>query len=297
MTAAREDRAARILLGLGVGVGIALAAVGVVRSGETRDPRFPRAVAAVNGKPISAEAFARFAAAVAEERRSLEIDADTRRRLLERMIDEELLLQRATDLSLHRHEPTARRAIVAALIASVTADAERVEPDEETLRRFYARNPGRFARPERVRLDVARVGLEARPDELARRRAEQIASRLRAGEDFESVRRELSDPPLAPLPAGPLSVETLRKYLGPTVATTALRLVEGEVSDPARAGDGYYVIALRERVPGPVPSFEAVRAEVRVAALRQREEQALRDYLADLRAAAEIRVLDPELAP
>ena len=71
----------------------------------------------MNGEPISREAFARFAAAVAAERRSATLDAEERRRLLERMIDEELLLQRGIALGLARYEPTARRSIVSALIA------------------------------------------------------------------------------------------------------------------------------------------------------------------------------------
>ena len=292
MSAARDDRTARLLLVLGAGVGIALAAIGVVRSGSS-EPSIPAdAIAVVNGRPLSREAFARFVAAVAAERRILDLDAAEQQRLLERMIDEELLLQRGIELGLSRFEPTARRAIVSALIASVTADAEVEEPDEAALRRFHAEHPERFTRSERLSLEVAFVSARERPDPLARRIAGEIARRVRGGEDFERVRAERADAPLAELPGGALPIETVRRYLGPTAARTALELEVGEVSEPVRGSAGYQVLQLGERVAGEVAAFEAVREQVRAELLRRRGEDALRGSLEDLRASAEIRLLE-----
>jgi hypothetical protein len=291
-----EDRLARVLLVAGTGVGIALAAVGIVRSGESQllDP--PGAIAVVNGRAIARETFARFAAAVASERKSVSLDAATQRRLLERMLDEELLLQRGVSLDLHRLEPTARRSIVSALVTSVTADAEVVEPDEEALREFYAENPELFARPGRLALEVAFVGTENRPEPQAYREAEEIGRRVRAGETLEQLRSALADPQVAELPQGWLSIETVRQYLGPTAAKAAARLEVGEVSDPVRSGSGYLVLELRDRSPGEVAPFDEIRSQVRGEYLRSQGDAALREYLADLREAAEIRILDPELA-
>jgi parvulin-like peptidyl-prolyl isomerase len=250
----------------------------------------------VNGRTIGRESFARFTAAVAAERKSVSLDTATRRRLLERMLDEELLLQRGVALDLHRLEHTARRSIVAALVASVTADAELVEPDEETLREFYAENSDLFARPGRLVLAAAFVDTEQRPDPVARREAEEIARRVRAGEPLEQVRSALADLPVAELPQGWLSLETIRQYLGPSAASAAARLAVGEVSDPIRASSGYWVLELRDRNPGEVAPFEQIRSQVRSEHLRSRGDAALREYLAGLRESAEIRILDPELA-
>ena len=231
MTTTDPDRMARGLLAIGAGLGIALAAVGIVGSRDTPAAAPAGAVAVVNGQPVSREIFARLVAAVAEERKSVTLDAETRSRLLERMLDEELLLQRGVELELHRFEPTARRAIVAALIASVTADAEAVDPDSKRLRDFYTENTELFKRPGRISLDAAFVSTEARPDAEARRMAEEIARRLRVGDPFDEVHAALADSPVARLPSGPLSIETVRQYLGPTVAQGANRLAVGAVSD------------------------------------------------------------------
>ena len=297
MTATDPDRMARRLLAIGAGLGIALAAVGIVGSGEPPPAVPPGAVAVVNGHPVSREIFARLVAAVAEERKRVTLDAETRSRLLERMLDEELLLQRGVELDLHRFEPTARRAIVAALIASVAADAEAVEPDPEQLRDFYAENQELFTRSGRISLDAAFVSTEVRPDAEARRMAEEIARRLRIGDRFDEVHAALADSPVARLPSGPLSIETVRQYLGPTVAQVASRLAVGEVSDPTRASPGYFVLRLRDRDPGEVGKFDEILGRVRSEYLRRRGEEGLRDYLAGLREAAEIQILDADRAP
>jgi parvulin-like peptidyl-prolyl isomerase len=295
LSGGRDDRRARALLVAGALAGIALAAFGVVRSGGG-EAAPPDAIALVNGQPLSRESFARFAAAIAAERRSTSLDAAERRRLLERMVDEELLLQRGISLGLERYEPTARRAIVAAMIASVTAEAESQEPDEQALRAFHAEQAGRFGAGPRFAVDVAFVSATGRPEALARERAEALARRLRAGEDFAAVREALGDAPVAELPPGALSIDTLRDYLGPTAARSAAELAVGEVAGPVRASAGYFVLLLRQRLAEERPPFEAVREQVRGEWLRSRGEQALRDYLAELRGEAEIRILDDELA-
>jgi parvulin-like peptidyl-prolyl isomerase len=185
---------------------------------------------------------------------------------------------------------------VSALIASVAADAEFEEPDEAALRRFHAEHPGRFTRSERLSLEVGFVSARARPDPIARRIAGEIARRVRAGEDFERVRAERADAPVAELPGGALPIETVRRYLGPTAARTALELEVGEVSEPVRGSAGYQVLRLRERAAGKLAPFAEVREQVRAELLRRRGEQALGDYLGDLRASAEIRVREPEPA-
>jgi parvulin-like peptidyl-prolyl isomerase len=284
------DRVGAGLLLAGTLVGIGLAAWSLAGSGAP-DAGLPQgAIARVNDQTISAEAFARFVGAVASERR-VALDAAERRRLLERMVDEELLLQRGVALGLARHEPTARRAIVAAVIATLTAEAEAEEPQEADLRTFYAEERQRFRRPGRVSLETAFVAADGRPERELYARGEEIGRRVRAGEPMIRVAAELGDPATAPLPAGPLPLESVRQYLGPTAAQAALRLSAGEVSDPIRAVGGYHVLLLRERSDGEVPAFEQIRELVRAEYLRSLGERALRDTLRELREDATL-VLD-----
>ena len=149
------DRRAVWLLLAGALAGIGLAAASIVRSGRSERALPPDGVAIVNGEVITQEAFAEFVGAVANERKSVELDAATRKRLLDRMIDEELLLQRGIELGLPRYERNARRAIVAAVVSAVTAEAEGSEPSQDELRAFYRDAGERFSRPGRMKRSSA----------------------------------------------------------------------------------------------------------------------------------------------
>jgi parvulin-like peptidyl-prolyl isomerase len=289
-----RDRRALGLLAAGAAFGIAVAAWGVAGSGEVAGGMPEAAVAVVNQQPLASEAFERFAAAVANERRS-RLDGDERRRLLERMIDEELLFQRGLELGLARHEPTARRSIVSALIASIASDAEADEPDETTLRAFHAESRERFTRPGRLAVEAAFVSARGGPESGSYERAAEIARRARAGEPLLEVAAVLGDAPTAPLPAGLLPLETLRQYLGPTAAIAAERLEIGEVSDPIRGVGGYHVLKLAAKTEGAVAPFEQVREQVRAEYLRSLGERALARAIEDLRADSTIRIDEARL--
>lgn len=293
------ERRATLLLVLGTAAGIALAAFGIVRSGGDNSPDTDGAVALVNGQPISRESFERLAESMAGERNQTELASAARNELLQYLIDQELLFQRGLDLGMARHEPSARAAIVAAMTASIAVGTDLSEPDEAELRRFYEENARRFARPDRLDLEVAFVRSAEESEEAdaeALRRAREIARRVRAGEPLAQVREELADPLARSLPEGALPLEALREHLGPTLVRHAMVLEPGAPSDPVREADGYYVLRLRERAPGEVPPFEEVRNRVRSETLRTRGERTLRAYVDALRASGDVRVLDPKLA-
>jgi peptidylprolyl isomerase len=60
------------------------------------------------------------------------------------------------------------------------------------------------------------------------------------------------------------------------------------VSDPVRSGTGYHVLQLVESEPSRVADFDEIEALVRAEWTRRTGERALREYLDDLRARAEI---------
>ncbi len=289
-----EARGSFLLWG-GIAVGVVLSALGILRSGATEAPPLEGAIASVNGRSIPEATYVRLVEAVAEERRLAELGIDERRRILERMVDEELLLQRGISLGLARHEPTARRAIVQAVIASITGAAEAAEPEESELRSFYDEARDRFVKLGRMAIDPLFFSNLADGHEAARTRAEGAVVRLRAGEAVAQVRESIADEMTLTLPGQALPLETIRQYLGPSVARTVAGLEVGDVSEPVAGAGGYYVVFVRERTPDEALPFEEVRPQVRAELLRTRGETALRDYLVELRDVGDVAILDPEL--
>jgi hypothetical protein len=97
---------------------------------------------------------------------------------------------------------------------------------------------------------------------------------------------------VAPVPRD-LPIAKLREYLGPTAARAAEALDVGGTSDPQRSGSGYHVLVVLDRSPGFAPPLSDVQEEVRAELRRRGSERALRSYLDDLRASADVRVRSP----
>jgi parvulin-like peptidyl-prolyl isomerase len=280
-----------VLLVLGALLGAALAAAGLtVPSAGGALP--PGVVAMVNGEPVRTEDYARMVQAVAADKRDPLTEAD-RRRILERIIEEELLVQRGLALGLARQDRRVRADLTATVIDSVVGDAGEAEPTDADVEAFYAANGDFFAGPGRLRVRQVFVRVNTPTDAAAQGRAEDAARRLRAGERFETVAEELGDPPLAPIPDAALPPAKLRDYLGPTALRAALELDSGAIGDPVRSGMGYHVLQVVEREADAAPALADVRPEV-VAELRRRSgEQAMRRYLDQLRGSASVVVLEP----
>jgi hypothetical protein len=159
------DRRARDrLLALFV-VGALLTACGEMDSGERGATPPQDVVAVVNGQAITRDAFERYVESAAAEGETAASDAENRRRLLLQMVDEELLFQRAIALGLHRRDPAAHRAILSAVIASVTSEGEAAYPDEAALRSHYEENAAPF---DEVRGEVRGAYLRERREQALR---------------------------------------------------------------------------------------------------------------------------------
>jgi hypothetical protein len=134
----------------------------------------------VNDTPIRRDDYLRALGAVAADRRTPLDDAD-KRRILDRLIDEELLLQRGLVLGLPERARSVRAPLVAATI-DLLARTNR-EPSDAELRAFYDAHREYFTDPGRVRVGQV-VRVEAVPSRRARGgRSAPPPARRRAARD------------------------------------------------------------------------------------------------------------------
>jgi parvulin-like peptidyl-prolyl isomerase len=289
--AAQQPRRPTILLVAGALVGAALAAAGLTASAHSG--ALPAGVVAlVNGQPIGTEDYARMLQAVASDKRD-PLSADDRQHVLDRIIEEELLVQRGLDLGLARQDRRVRADLITTVIDGVVSDANEREPSDDEVAAFFTANRDFFAGPGRIRVRQVFVRVTTPSDPAAQARAEEAARRLRGGESFDAVAAALGDPPLSTLPDAPLPPSKLRDYVGPTALRAALELGVGEVSDPVRSGTGYHVLQVVERQPDAVPALDEIRPQVVAEFRRRAGERALREYLDELRASATVVVAEP----
>jgi peptidylprolyl isomerase len=272
-------------LALGAALGAALAAYGIARPSAAESALSPETLALVNGVEIRGADHERALAALALDRREGAAAGDAER-VLQRLIDEELLIQRAFALGLQRRDPRSRSALVSAVVQSITLGAEAEEPDEQALRAHHQESAEYFRDPDLVRVEQLFFAVLPGADDAAvRERAVRARARLSAGTKPSELE---SDPPPLPLPSELVPASKLNELLGPTAARAALETAPGAVSKPARSGAGYHVLRLLERRPAPVRAFELVREQVRADFRRRQGELRLKQTIDALRADAKI---------
>jgi hypothetical protein len=279
-----------VLLALGTVLGLAVAMAGFLAPGGSW-PQLPaNAVAVVNGETVAREEYERAIAALTTDRRS-PLSSSDHRYVVDRLVDEELLIQRALDLELVRRDRRLRGELVSVMVQSVVSEVAEADPTTEEVTAFYAENRDYFTQPGRVRLrQIVIDGSQDRDGNGGLGRAQAGRSRLLAGEPFERVREDLGAVEIAPLPDALLPPAKLREYLGPTAVRAAMDLESGEVSEPVRSAAGYHVLQMLERELPRIPPLDEIEAEVRAEYRRRAGERALRGYLDALKRTADIRI-------
>jgi hypothetical protein len=274
-----SERSARMLLGAGALSGIALAVFGAAlgpRSGGLP----PGAVAMVGATPIGEQEYRRAIGAVEADLQKGRAPDALRRHVLDRLIDEELLVQAAIALGLPAHDPRLRGQIASAMLEVVIGEA-RETPGDRELEAFLAEHPEAFLRRARVQV-IARYVRGT--DAGAQARAEVLRQRLASG---ESGAGEPSDPPPAMVPASPLTLSKLGEYVGSSAAGAIGALPAGGVAVLPGAG-GLWVAGVLARADAEPPSFEEVRSEVLAEWRRVDDDRRLSTWLGERRRATAI---------
>ena len=238
----------------------------------------------VNERPVTREQLGR-----AERRlnRGGSLGEAERRSVINMLIDEELLLQRAEALGVVEADPGVRKSIVQATIDRVVDDFSAAPVHPGQLEEFYRGHQAVFTRPARVAVAALRFnGLE---EALAARAATNSESTLAAVADSPGAQ------PLPQLPGSPLPTHALRRYLGPGPAAVALSLMPGEISQPVKGAGGFYLIQVTEVIPASLPNYQDIVAVVRQEYLSRGREVALTSKLAALWQSAEVQ-LNPRVA-
>jgi hypothetical protein len=280
---ANTGRLTQALLLAGAGLGLALAmwsALGV----DEAIGKYGDAIAIVDGMPIPRAVYDSAIDGLASAKRNPLTDAE-KREALERIIDEELLLRRALELGLAESDPAARKALVNAMLQFSVADAAKLEPSDDELRRFYAERPKLIA-PQPL-LTVKAVSFE-NTDAAG---IAAMKSAVEGGRDFDAG-VAAAKAKLALMPAGPVIPSKVAEYAGATVRDAALSLAKGETAGPLEVGRRVVFVHLLDRTESPPPALEDVR-DVVVEEWRNRTtEKAFEVYLASLRSRARVTYSD-----
>jgi peptidyl-prolyl cis-trans isomerase SurA len=173
----------------------------------------------------------------------------------------------------------------------------KIRVTDEDVRNHYQQHQKEFL--SGVELRVRHVflqlpaGAPAAEEARVRARAEQLVARLRAGEDFARLAREVSQGPSA-ADGGDLGW-LARGVVQPEVERAAFALETGKVSDPIRARNGFQILKVEARRGGEVRPFEEVKELIRDRLTNDQVDSYTLQYVAELRKDAVVDVRLPGL--
>ena len=270
-----------ILLAAGALLGILLAGSGLFSPSGTELPA--SALASVDGKLISKAEYLELLASMNADKRG-PITSGDRHRLLSRLIEEKLLIDRGVEIGLPWSDPATSRAIVDAMINIALREASGRQPDEASLLAFFNDNHNYFTRPAQahVRRMVFRGSNTVERAEKALRRLES--------EPWPRVATELADRDSAAPPDAWVSANRLPGLLGQNQADAVLALTPGRWSEPLSSRWGVDILWLVDRVPMTTPGYGEIREHVLHEYQRRASDTALRAYLDQLPGAARVEI-------
>ena len=149
-------------------------------------------------------------------------------------------------------------------LSAASLQSEKTPSDDE-LREFYKANNSQFTVPEERRASHILIKLEEGADEAAvtaaRKKAEDLIAKIKAGESFESLAKKNSDDPGSAELGGDLGYFG-RGTMEADFENAVFSLKEGEVSEPVLTSFGYHIIKLTGIRAEKSKPFEDVRDEI-----------------------------------
>ena len=209
-------------------------------------------------------------------------NSSTQHSILQRLVDDELILQRAEDLGILQADPGIRKLLARSAIENITNDTKNLPVDKSALRVFYESHQAIFEESSRTTLKAFKFNtLE---------QASNARNHKLTGGQLDEVIGLIEGAQRVDIPLSPLPEHMLRRYLGVGLSSKIIGLAEGELSQPIRQKGGVYLVQILRVEPATVRDFELVRNEIATEIKSRSRDRALKDELLRLKQAAKIEV-------
>lgn len=255
-------------------------------------------LAKVGGEIITVDEFEIELTSLPEYTQKRMKTTEQKKKHLEKMIDETLLLQEAEKRKLDQDEEIQakvdrykNRLITEKLYREIASERSKV--GDEEIQTYYQEHKDRFQQKERIRASQILILLppNASPEKEteANQKAQEALKRIKAGEDFAVLAKEYSEGPAASR-GGDLGYFS-RGRMVPEFEEIAFSLKDvGDESDLVRTKFGFHIIELTGREPAQELSLEEVKDRI-VRQLESARRREVRQSLAEeLREQANVEI-------
>ncbi|MGE0116165.1 MAG: peptidylprolyl isomerase [Steroidobacteraceae bacterium] len=267
---AASNRRAFTLLGIGALLGLAIAGYGLFTAAGTATKTVPpEYIALVNQRPIYRSDY------LAQLQTTYTVSYENatpeqKRKVLDDMIDEELMVQRGLEVDLPSYDPSVRSALVAGVELQMFADVLASQPSEEELHAWYDQHRDQYSSIGIMQLRDLVLSPRSNEDETAfKQRVQAAITALRAGRNIDSVMQQyqlrdslhLQQGGKADL--GEVFEFAAEAKLPPAVFAATRKLPADAVSEPIVVeGEGTHIVVMGKRRQSEPLDFATVRSRV-----------------------------------
>lgn len=151
---------------------------------------------------------------------------------------------------------------------------------------YYDNNPSYFRQPAQARVSHIMIRVTSNADQSqkdeARGKIEQVLQRLRTGDDFENLAKEVSEDNNSKENGGDLGYIS-KGQVPQAFEDAAFALNKDEISDIVETGSGYHIIKLTDKTDARTISYEEVKNDIIESLKTSKVNDAVSNYIIELR--------------
>jgi peptidyl-prolyl cis-trans isomerase C len=227
-----------------------------------------------------------------------------RRNLLEQTITYKLLAQEARRLGIDKQAEVSRKiqeATDSIIVQELTQQeiSGRIVVSEEDVRAYYEANRAGYSKPETVNARLiffeAKDGAGADVRTQQKNKADKALKRLKAGEDFDALAKELSDDSRTKRRGGTTGFFARgrrAKVYGDAFEQQAFSLKPGELSPVFAGKDGWYILTVVEKKDAYEQTLDEVRSRIERTLHQEQQKGAYDRYVESLKKKYPVEVFD-----
>jgi len=232
-----------------------------------------QAIARVGEKEISRQKFEEIIKVLDDQSKS-ELTLEKKNLIRERLIDEELLIQRAIELDLVRNDSLVKGNVIQTMFQYIINSNELAEPSEAELREYFSKEKNYFSSGKRFKLK--NYTFRNLND------AETARNSLIQG-NLESFLKLVETENSIDLPNVFLTPQKIRDYLGPKVLEELPSLEKGGFSNIFEINQVPSIVICIDVLLDNNPKFEEIIDQIKNKFIRDREDSLVKEYVENLR--------------
>ena len=238
-------------------------------------------IATVNDKIIPSDKYQTVINLIQNDKRDELTKAD-REMALDRIIEEELLVQYAYKNGFLEADDLLRKSIVRSVVDSIVEQALSVVPAKQDLLKFYEANRQTFAIDDKYRVVI--LSSQNRSD------IDEGKVIWQSNYDLTLLRQTFKRIDRLDIPTGFISKIRLGTLIGPLLRDKVLSLQVGETSQTLKTIYRYSIVTLVDKKDRVIPEFKEISEIVLQEYKRQQREEILEELLKDLKRQSDIKI-------